>query len=161
MGDRIAVMNGGRLEQIGAPDDVYNRPDTLFVAGFVGSPPMNFFQSETIGGENPRLRCGPIEAPVDGPLAARGGGAKVTIAVRPQHLRVCDEGGPGTLPAKVFALEHLGKESVIILDLADLTKVRAIVDPHVRAPVGTALHVAFEMRDALFFDPTTGQAIRK
>jgi ABC-type sugar transport system ATPase subunit len=154
-------MNGGRLEQIGAPDDVYNRPDTLFVAGFVGSPPMNFFQGEMIDGESPRLRCGAIEAPVGGHLAARGGGAKITIAVRPQHLRVRDEGGPGTLPGKVFALEHLGKESVIILDLADLTKVRAIVDPGMRAPVGAILHLAFEMRDALFFDPATGQAIRK
>jgi ABC-type sugar transport system ATPase subunit len=161
MGDRIAVMNGGRLEQIGAPDDVYNRPDTLFVAGFVGSPPMNFFQGEMIDGESPRLHCGAIEAPVGGPLAARGAGGRVTIAVRPQHLRVRDEGGPGTLPGKVFALEHLGKESVIILDLADLTKVRAIVDPGVRAPVGTILYLAFEMQDALFFDPTTGQAIRK
>ena len=161
MGDRIAVMNEGRLEQIGTPDDVYNRPDTLFVAGFVGSPPMNLFQGEMIDDESPRVCSGAIEAPVDGPVVARGGGAKVTIAVRPQHLRVCDEAGPGTLPAKVFALEHLGKESVIIMDLADLTKVRAIVDPGVRAPLGTILHLTFQMRDALFFDPTTGRAIHK
>ncbi|MBV9221427.1 MAG: TOBE domain-containing protein, partial [Methylobacteriaceae bacterium] len=82
------------------------------------------------------------------------------IAVRPQHLRVREEGGPGSLSATVFALEHLGKESVIILEMPDRTKVRAIVDPGVRAPVGTALQLDFDMEDALFFDPTTGHAIR-
>ncbi|MBV9635667.1 MAG: ABC transporter ATP-binding protein [Methylobacteriaceae bacterium] len=160
MGDRIAVMRAGRLEQIGTPDDVYNRPDTLFVAGFVGSPPMNFFPGEIIGGESPRLRCGAMEGELKARLATVPGNTQVMIAVRPQHLRVREEGGPGTLSATVFALEHLGKESVIILEMPDRTKVRAIVDPGVRAPVGTALQLDFDMEDALFFDPTTGHAIR-
>src|SRR5438067_5772758 len=64
MGDRIAVMRNGRVEQIGTPDEIYNRPATLFVAGFVGAPPMNFFQGEIDGGSGtPTFVAGPMRVP--------------------------------------------------------------------------------------------------
>ena len=164
MGDRIAVMRGGRLEQIGTPDEIYNRPDTLFAAGFVGLPPMNLFPGVVVSVDGRiGIRCGATAAALNGDnpaLAARGAGARVIVAVRPQHLYVQSEANTATLPATVFALEHLGKESVIILEAANQAKIRAIVEPGVSARVGSTLYIGFDMSKGLFFDPDTGRAIR-
>ena len=92
MGDRIAVMNEGRLEQIGTPDEIYNRPATLFVAGFVGSPPMNL---------------------ISGEIAAQEGRTPFVAAI----------------PVTVFAVEHLGRESVVILEDNERNKLHALVEP--------------------------------
>ncbi len=111
MGDRIGVMRNGGLEQIGTPNDIYNKPESLFVAGFVGSPPMNFLRGdvETVDGRPTfvngfaRIKLGPAY----GELQPRRG---VTMAVRPQFMRIESGEGPGTIPLTVYALEHLGNE---------------------------------------------------
>jgi ABC-type sugar transport system ATPase subunit len=164
MGDRIGVMAHGRLDQIGTPADIYNRPETLFVAGFVGSPPMNFFDGElkeikaTL-----QVRLGSIALPVpagytNAVQALRN--AKVTIAVRPQHVQVLGMPVATALPVKVFAVEHLGKESIVIFETPETTKVRAIVEPEFQARVGDALHIRFDPERVQFFDRGTGRAIR-
>jgi ABC-type sugar transport system ATPase subunit len=164
MGDRIGVMAHGRLDQIGTPTDIYNRPETLFVAGFVGSPPMNFFDGELIE-TNARLhvRLGPVVVPVPSghanPARALRNG-KVTLAVRPQHVQVLAAAAVATLPATVFALEHLGKESIVIFETAQVSKVRAIVAPDFQTQVGDILHVRFDPERALLFDRDTGRAIQ-
>ena len=114
MGDRIAVMKEGRLEQIGTPDEIYNRPATLFVAGFVGSPPMNLIEGE-IARQDGRARFSSGDFAFE-PNRAAGAAGPVTLGVRPQHLRVHTGPADGAMPVTVFAVEHLGRESVVILE---------------------------------------------
>jgi ABC-type sugar transport system ATPase subunit len=161
MGDRIAVMRDGKLQQIGTPDEIYNRPETLFVAGFVGSPPMNFFAGRIDAVEGaPTFVAGPMRTQLpDGFHGVRVGG-DVTLAVRPGHVRAQLSACPGSMPAVVFALEHLGSESVLILDGPSHSKIRAIVEPRFKADVGDTLHVVPDVTQALLFDPTTERAIR-
>jgi multiple sugar transport system ATP-binding protein len=106
LADRIVVLNGGRIEQIGAPLDLYHRPDNLFVAGFLGAPPMNFIKGTVTGGDG------------EGTAITLGGGASVraaseavqgapvTVGIRPEHLQA---DSPGGIAAVVFAVERLGE----------------------------------------------------
>lgn len=164
MGDRVAVMRNGALQQVGSPDEIYNRPQTLFVAGFVGSPPMNFFEGVTKTGNGQMgFESGPLSVALpDSYLGSRGLATdrRVTLAVRPQHLRVQAGPSPDALPVTVFALEHLGKESIVIFETPEHAKVRAIVEPKFNARVGERMYVAPEMSQALLFDPATEQAIQ-
>jgi ABC-type sugar transport system ATPase subunit len=156
MGDRIAVMRSGKVEQIGTPDEIYNRPATLFVAGFVGAPPMNFFQGEIeAGGGAPVFVAGPMRVPLPGPLAGGRPGQGVTLAIRPQFLRIRPEAGPDTMPVSVFALEHLGNESVVIFETERNGKLRAVVAPGFAARIGEPLHVGFDPAAGKLFDRQT------
>jgi ABC-type sugar transport system ATPase subunit len=159
MGDRIAVMRDGKLEQIATPDEIYNRPATLFVAGFVGAPPMNFFQGEIdVSDGTPRFVAGPMQVPL--PLrTAQWPGRGMTLAVRPQHLRIRPEASKDAMPVSVFALEHLGNESIVIFETASKEKLRAVVSPGFSARVGEALHVAFDPAVGKLFDRATERPI--
>jgi ABC-type sugar transport system ATPase subunit len=149
MGDRIAVMSHGRLEQVGTPIEIYERPATLFVAGFVGSPPMNLFEGKVVARDGqPCFVAGELAMPVPAALAS----GKVTLGVRPQHLAVATEPVAGALPATVFALEHLGKESVVIVEDAGRNRLRALVPPDFDAKVGERLFVMPDPAHCLLFD---------
>ena len=161
MGDRIAVMRDGKLQQIGTPDEIYNRPETLFVAGFVGTPPMNFFAGRIEPGDGaPVFAAGPMRTKLPAGYGGVRAGGEVTLAVRPGHVRVQTSADPAAMPASVFALEHLGSESVLILDGPGHSKIRAIVEPRFKADVGDTLHIAPDVAQALLFDPATERAIR-
>ena len=156
MGDRIAVMNDGRLEQIGTPDEIYNHPATLFVAGFVGSPPMNFIA--------PVPARDLVDLPGSDPAVCVGSsgaehGEAAMLGVRPQHLRIASEQNGG-LPVTVFALEHLGRESVLIMEDENRGKLRALVEPTFTARVGDRLFAMPDPAHCLRFDDA-GNALPK
>jgi ABC-type sugar transport system ATPase subunit len=159
MGDRIGVMREGQLEQIGTPTEVYNRPKTLFVAGFVGAPPMNFLKGaiEYAGGKlwfvHPALR---LEIPGGPPQAAPR--KEVILGIRPHLTRLSQSGG-SSLPLIVYAIEQLGNEAIIICDGPAGEKIRAIVQAGFAAPVGARLDVTFDGAAAHLFDPDTGQVL--
>jgi multiple sugar transport system ATP-binding protein len=96
LGDRIALFNGGRLEQVGAPLDVYERPRSRFVAGFLGQPQMNFLPIALLDGANRALFAGPADA----------AGTDWTLGVRPDHLQLLGEGLG--LAGRVERVEHVG-----------------------------------------------------
>ena len=148
MGDRIAVMNGGRLEQVGTPSEIYERPKSLFVAGFVGSPPMNLIPGEIADGA---FRAGELRMPMAAPPGP------VTLGVRPQHLHVGAAGEAGALPCAIFALERLGRETVLIVEDAERNRLRLLVDPEFVGQVGEPLHVMPDPARCLLFDAATGQ----
>jgi multiple sugar transport system ATP-binding protein len=104
MADRIAILDNGRLRQVGTPREVYDHPADLFVAGFVGTPPMNTSLADVDGGT---AHLGDSALPLDGAAVERG---KVVVGVRPEHLRL-DPGGP--LRAKVRQAEWLGHEALL------------------------------------------------
>lgn len=107
LGDRLAVLDGGRIRQIGPPGDVYSRPDDTFVAGFVGSPPMSFLPGRLVGMEV-TLEAGALPMPRGSPSG------DVTVGVRPHDWEVSDVAG---LPATVIEVEHHGSHSFATVSL--------------------------------------------
>jgi multiple sugar transport system ATP-binding protein len=116
LGDRVAVLNGGHLQQVAPPRDLYARPANVFVAGFIGSPPMNLLPATlhvSAGAGAPQLAIGEARLTLDADLAARAraaGGPELVAGVRPEALRLAREGAAETLPARVEHVEYLGHE---------------------------------------------------
>jgi multiple sugar transport system ATP-binding protein len=115
MGDRIVVMNAGRVEQVGKPLDIYDRPANLFVAGFIGSPGMNFFSGiiESGGEETALLTPGGARIPISGHTLRHG--QALTIGIRPEHIRLQSEG----LAMQVDNVEPTGAETYVYGKVGD------------------------------------------
>jgi multiple sugar transport system ATP-binding protein len=119
MGDRVAVLRSGMLQQLAAPQELYERPANLFVASFIGSPPMNLYEA-AISGPTDRLVLSlgsqrlPLPADVGRrrPGLAAGEGRKLVVGIRPEALTVAG-GGDTTLAARVELVEALGNESLV------------------------------------------------
>jgi multiple sugar transport system ATP-binding protein len=107
MGDRVAVMKDGYLQQVDTPLKLYDRPINLFVAGFIGSPQMNLMEGKAAGG---KVQLGNYSVPVDEAAAHKMEG-NVTVGVRPENWRVVGEGEG--LPVKVTVVEELGADSYV------------------------------------------------
>jgi sn-glycerol 3-phosphate transport system ATP-binding protein len=153
LADRMIVMNLGVVEQVGRPIEVYDSPASLFVAGFIGSPAMNFLPGRRAGdavevGGNVRIRL---------PEALREkAGEAVTVGVRPEHL-VATQGGEAAFRFEVETVEALGADSMVHGRFGGGMLV-ARVDGHDTPPVGTAL--AFAMPERLhFFDTASGKRL--
>jgi multiple sugar transport system ATP-binding protein len=162
LADRIAVMSLGKLQQVGTPDDVYLRPANLFVAGFLGNPPMNFLPG-TLAEVDDRLGV-TTEGGTLGLEFRRGeigdGGSDVVVGLRPEHLHVgsAPEGGSASvLHGTVFELEQLGLETVVNAKVGEHV-LKALASPDVDfeidAPV--SLHVAADQ--VQLFDAETQES---
>jgi ABC-type sugar transport system ATPase subunit len=124
LGHRLAVLDQGRLRQIGTPREVYERPADTFVAGFLGSPPMNLFAATltadaaagTLQIGDQRVALPPLAEPVRR-IAARG---PLTTGVRPEGLALTDPGEAGNLAATARHVEHLGHETLVHLQVGDV-----------------------------------------
>jgi len=153
LGERIAVMSEGRLQQVGTPNEVYARPANLFVAGFIGSPPMNFFAARVVDGE---LRIGETRAAV---AAAAQGSARPIIGLRPEALRVRrDQPTSPALSLVVDVVEPLGHEVVVHGRIVgdDDTPVIARLDAHDEPQSDDVLDLTFRTEDVHLFDGVTG-----
>jgi multiple sugar transport system ATP-binding protein len=142
LGDRLAVMNAGVIQQLGPPDELYDRPRNLFVAGFIGSPPMNFLPGRI---EDGRLELPVASFPVDDALRARlngrGRGARVIVGIRAEDFEdpaTVEDGRPGaTLTAVIDVLESTGSDvfAHVALDhdeVAEAQRAAAALDPDAR-----------------------------
>jgi multiple sugar transport system ATP-binding protein len=108
MGDRVAVLKDGVLQQVDTPLNLYDRPENLFVAGFIGSPAMNLISATaTEGGAS----IGDFQVPIDRAAASRAHG-RITVGVRPENWRIVGE-GEGGLPVKVTVVEELGADGFV------------------------------------------------
>jgi multiple sugar transport system ATP-binding protein len=117
MADKIVVLREGRIEQIGSPLDLYNKPDNRFVAGFIGSPQMNFVPVQAReDGQVATAHGTHISLPTEQKVAA---GAALTLGVRPEHLSLEDTPGSLGLPIKVTGVEQLGGHCLIYGSLPD------------------------------------------
>jgi sn-glycerol 3-phosphate transport system ATP-binding protein len=151
LAQRMIVMNAGRIEQMGTPDEVYSRPATTFVAGFIGSPPMNLVKGQFDHG---RLRIeGGIELELPG-AAPRPG--ELILGARPEHLQVSAE---GRWPLQVEMIEMLGAERLIYGRLGNMP-VTVRVDSTDAAPqLGERLMLAIDSQHLHWFDPATQQRL--
>jgi multiple sugar transport system ATP-binding protein len=121
MADKIVVLNAGRVEQVGAPLELYHRPANLFVAEFIGSPKMNMIKTKVAaaGGGLARVSLpggGEVGVPLEGARVAAG--APVVLGVRPEHLSVGNS-VDGQVMGKVRLAEKLGAETILYVDVAD------------------------------------------
>jgi multiple sugar transport system ATP-binding protein len=154
MADKIVVLHDGAVEQIGAPLDLYDSLVNLFVAGFIGSPAMNFIQGRLEGGERPTLvTASGFKIPLDtAPRAA--GGSEIIMGVRPEHVRV---GGSLAIPAHVMVVEPTGYETQVIARLAGQDFV-CVFRERLNGRPGDSIPLTLE-GPLHFFDAQTGQAI--
>jgi multiple sugar transport system ATP-binding protein len=160
LADRVAVMKNGALQQTAAPMELYRRPANRFVAGFMGSPPMNFFQG-TLARDNGAVvfQGGyKLAVPVEGGLApamADRLGQAVTLGLRPEHI---GEAGGGPVAAVVERVEAAGAENFVYCSSCGVPFVMRA--PAARAAKsGDALALRFDMAQAHFFEPATGQSL--
>jgi multiple sugar transport system ATP-binding protein len=115
LGQRIAVMRNGVLEQIGAPEEVYSRPANLFVAGFLGSPAMNFLAGRVDHGARAFV-SGPVRVPLDRELLARAAGTgSVTLGVRPENIELRRDAAEGWNAGTVWVSEAMGNENLVVI----------------------------------------------
>ena len=150
MGDRIAVMRNAQVEQVDTPGVIYDRPASLFVARFVGTPPMNAFPGR-LDGNGGVFACGPLRLTVrpDWPLPR---GDRMVACVRPHDMEVDRHPRENALPARVFALEHMGRENLLIARSDALpAPVNVVVPPDWHAAVGDTVHLAVPRPVALVF----------
>ena len=163
MADRIAVMAGGVLQAFDKPDDLYDRPKTLFVAGFVGNPPMNFIDVE-VTGENSSFRARSaaldLMVPTDRAEAAAATGGTVTMGLRPEDITLASvsAGGGETAAGEVMAVEPLGREDLIVVQ-AGTAELRLLVDNARGVRIGDNVGLEFNMEKVQFFDPDTEESL--
>lgn len=116
LADRIVVMADGRIEQIGTPMDLFNHPKNIFVASFIGSPPMNQIEADVeVKGDKLFAKFGDtsLELPPLTELGANDNGRKVTLGIRPEHIMIEPDEGTGSISVELDLIETLGSEALI------------------------------------------------
>ncbi|BDW85543.1 ABC transporter ATP-binding protein [Roseicyclus marinus] len=159
MADKIAVLRLGKLEQFGRPLDLYNRPANLFVAGFIGSPKMNFLTGQVDPGDRTLLHLDTgemLRLPDAG--FAQVAGERVTLGIRPNHLRVAED-GPVTV--HVRSVEQLGGESYVYGATATGAPVTVHSPGQTRIAMGETIRVGGEAGDIHLFDSESGLSLRE
>jgi len=146
MADKIVVLNAGNIEQVGSPMELYHRPDNLFVAGFIGSPSMNFI-SGSISPEGFRTEDG-IVLPAS-VKNHRSDGQSATYGIRPEHFRLDDAG----VPIEVVVVEPTGSETQVLARLGKQT-VTGVFRERIEAKPGSTIKVSPDIANTHLFDAT-------
>jgi multiple sugar transport system ATP-binding protein len=163
MGTRIAVMSEGILQQVGPPQELYDRPVNRFVAGFIGSPAMNFVEATVAGtGEQATLETAGLKVPVPRHLREAIGptiGHKLIVGFRPDHLELGPAGADvATIDGKADVVEYLGAQELLHVSAADKDIV-AIVDASHEVKPGDELKLWVPLDKVHVFDPESGASI--
>src|SRR5476649_1712111 len=155
MADRIVVLNGGAIEQIGAPLELYDDPDNLFVASFIGSPSMNLFAGRyELQNDGARVRIGDFSIQV--PVVNARDGQEVTVGVRPEHLVVTETGG---IPFNVDVVEPTGASTELFGTVAG-QRCCVIVNGRLLLRPEQGIRLDAELENTLVFDSSTSRRLR-
>ena len=182
MGDRVAVLSRGYLQQVDTPQNLYDHPDNLFVGAFIGSPQMNLLEATvSSNGDATTLRVGsntltvPASVMADVPAIAGYNGRKVAVGIRPEHLSAAADGAPDTIKGVIDVREGLGSEVILHMttdgvgvDTAAAENsaersdrvVVARVEPHTTAQVGERAVLGVDTSGIHLFDLETGRSLR-
>ena len=151
MADKIVVLNGGRIEQAGAPLELYNNPVNLFVASFIGSPEMNLFEARYEGGTSVAVKGGmPLGAALE--IAA---GTEIVYGVRPQHITLGAEG----VPAEVLVVEPTGDAQEVLARVGEVD-ISIVVRDHALLSPGETVNLVIDPEKLFVFDKATGLRLR-
>jgi multiple sugar transport system ATP-binding protein len=155
MATKIVVMHDGLVEQIGAPLELYDRPNNLFVAGFIGSPAMNFIKGRLKDGDpSTFVSNGGVAFPVGAQPPASAMGRDLIYGVRPEHFRQSNVG----IPARVVVVEPTGSETQVVVDVGGQELITIFRD-RIFAKPDEIMHLDVEARATHLFDAETGQRI--
>lgn len=155
MGDKIVVMNHGVVEQFGTPQDIYDKPATMFVAEFIGSPSMNFLRfhgrlaagATSVEMHHQHLGVPALREPFEGDMV---------YGVRPEHIRFSDDSG---YRGEILATEYLGTTQIVLVKTHN-GEVRARIASHQKAKIGEMIGLEFNGATVSLFDNQSGRAIR-
>lgn len=155
LADKIVVLRAGRIEQVGTPLELYNEPDNMFVAGFIGSPAMNFLEAEVAESGLHIPALGDQHFHCSAKLPASG--SKVIVGLRPQAISL-DVGVSG--PLEIEIAEEMGGLSYAYLTTASEERIIVEVPGQHQAPAGKRAYVQFDAKDLFVFDKETGSRMR-
>jgi multiple sugar transport system ATP-binding protein len=161
MGDRIVIMRDAEIQQIATPMEAYYEPANRFVAGFIGSPSMNFIEvavdrTGTPTFEHPGFSV-PVSELLTDPIPA--GAEEVLVGIRPEDILVADAESPRSIEVTVDVVEPLGKEVLIYFDLGEETYTASVSDRR-EVDEGTAIHLEFPEEQVHLFDTATEETIK-
>jgi multiple sugar transport system ATP-binding protein len=151
MGDRIAIMNAGILQQVGTPGDIYDHPANLFVAGFIGSPTMNFVPATVSNGS---AKASGFEVKLPKPVSATKG----TLGFRPEAVTDRTVEGAPAMEMKVDVVERLGSDQFLYGQVGS-DQVTARVDPRMAVQPGDKVRLGLDVLTLHFFDAESEQAL--
>ncbi|MFL6664928.1 MAG: TOBE domain-containing protein, partial [Rhizobacter sp.] len=152
LAQRMIVMNAGRMEQIGTPDAVYQRPATTFVAGFIGSPPMNLLRGVADGAQ---FNVAGPSLPLPGPAPRNG---ELILGLRPEHATITAGDGTGW-PLRVEMVEMLGAERLVYGRLGDELFTVRLEGTLVPPAIGDTVWLRMDARRLHWFDAATQQRV--
>jgi len=153
MGDKVGVLNNGRLAQVGTPHEIYHHPRDTYVAGFVGSPAMNLLAADLLG-DRLRIPSGAIEFPIGAALRARFGrtSGPLTLGIRAEDVHL-DQGG--AIDARVWGVENHGVEKIVTLKSGDCL-FKATMPATTPTDIDAPMRLSFDQSKLHLFDAATG-----
>ncbi len=155
MGDKIVVMNHGVIEQFGRPQDIYDRPETMFVAEFIGSPCMNFLRFEgRVRPDETLVRLGDTDHAV--PRQTEDAGGKLVFGVRPEHIALDDS---AAYRGRILATEYLGTTQIVTIETGN-GAIKARIPSGQVARAGETVGLRFNASTITLFAENTGRALR-
>lgn len=156
LADRMAVMELGKIRQVGTPVDFFHRPANIFVASFIGSTPMNLLEGVV---DNGKLQIGKTAFEIPSAIAKKvTAGQRLTLGVRPEYVNQAKSSGPGTFSGIVKITENLGTHYLVLID-ADGTEVRGTVPDGSEPNIGATFHIKPDSDRVLFYDTNSGELI--
>lgn len=166
MGDRIAVMAQGVLQQIGEPHHVYSNPINLFVAKFIGSPGMNFLEMIPSSSDGSKILVFQgdgtnIKLPdfLSEKLFGKKEFIKITLGIRPEDVSIVSVGSENSLNGTIYVIENMGNHKIIDVKLKDDTLIRLRELPNTNYKIGDSIAITFDMNMVRLFDTETGDSI--
>ncbi len=169
MADRVAVMQEGKLQAYDPPDELYDRPRTLFVGGFVGNPPMNFVEVEVVqenGDYYARRRGFEVAIPAERGAKAADRGT-VILGIRPEDISISvgtdtptglSTGNDAGIPSETYLVEPLGRDDLIEVIAGD-SHLYILADPKLGVRIGDTVNMHFNTEKVQFFDPETEKSL--
>jgi multiple sugar transport system ATP-binding protein len=154
MADQIVVMHDGRIEQLGSPLELYDRPVNRFVAGFIGSPAMNFIEGSL---DNGAVHAA-AGARLPTPASANGAARPVVYGIRPEHLDLVADGTPDGFDVEVVVVEPTGSETQLFVRLGEQELVAVFRERHEFRP-GQRVRLRPHAERAHLFDPASGNRL--
>ncbi len=166
LADRIAILNFGVLQQIGTPEEVYEYPENLFVADFVGEPPMNFIKAFLIKEKNDyvaKLYNQKLKIPENYKDSIekfyKKDNTEITLGIRPIYIYISKPGEGQTISGEVYVFEDIGESGILTVQIGDAL-IRVELSPGYSFKLGEKVNITFDLEKILIFNPTTGERIK-